>query len=89
MRILDRNYFIFYNGTERMLSFSFFIIKLPHIYRILISKMNFGMEVSLLALKLFFGKRQEGLAKDSNNLGYNQNLIRDLYQAMARQVLTL
>ena len=85
MRILDRNYFIFYNGTERMLSFSFFIIKLPHIYRILISKMNFGMEVSLLALKLFFGKRQEGLAKDS----YNQILIRDLYQAMARQVLTL
>lgn len=47
------------------------------------------MEVSVLALKLFFGKRQEGLAKDSNNLGYNQNLIRDLYQAMARQVLTL
>ena len=67
----------------------FFIIKLPHIYRYLISKMNFGIEVRVHVLRPFLGKKLEGIAKDGSNHGWNQNVIWDLYKAMARQALTL
>ena len=51
--------------------------------------MNFGMEVRVHVLKQFLGKKLEGMAKDGSNHGWNQNVIWDLYKAIARQALTL
>ncbi|SHE57124.1 hypothetical protein SAMN03080594_101657 [Arenibacter palladensis] len=46
------------------------------------------MEVIVHVLKQFLGKKLEGIAKDSSDHCWNQNVIWDLYKAMARQALT-